>query len=172
MKIIPIYSESKNNQQGYTILIDEHKEKSYKAFHKKSNQWVYWIGFFFTLAILRSIQDIHITISYTTSVIIYICLLVLTILISRVISKHFYYDEVKEIYLTKTMIEEYIEDGKSIYRIEVWIASISFFIFAILCTMFFINFSLVALLFSIVLFFIFCLSLKRLPLARIKLYKK
>ncbi|WP_208591431.1 hypothetical protein [Gracilibacillus suaedae] len=172
MKIIPIYTESKKNQQGHTIFIDEHTEKSYKALHKESNQWVYWIGFFAILAIMRSIQSIHIPLSLISIIIIFTSLLVLTVLVSRIVYKHLFYEEVKEIYLTNTMIEKYIEDGKSVYKMEVWIAILSFLIFVILTIIFFINLSLVILIFSIFLFFIFCLMMKRLPLARIKLYHK
>ncbi|MGP4040977.1 hypothetical protein ACTWP4_13925 [Gracilibacillus sp. D59] len=172
MKIIPIYTENKKNQQSHTIFMDEHTKQSYKAFHKESNQWVYWIGFFAILAIMRSIQGVHIPLSLFTITIIFIALLGLTILVSQIVYKQLFYEEIKEIYLTKPMIEEYIEDGKKIYKMEMWIAILSFLIFIILTIIFFITLSLVLLIFSIFLFFIFCLSIKRLPIARIKLYKK
>ncbi len=172
MKIIPIYTENKKNRQSHTIFLDQELNRSYKAFHKESNQWVYWIGLFAVLAIMRGIQSFKIPLTLLPNILIFSAALGLTYYISRLVYKYMFYEEVKEVYLTDSMIEDYIDDGKTVYKLEIWLAIISFIIFVLLTILYFILMTLILFVFSVFLFFIFCLSLKRLSIARIKLYSR
>ncbi|WP_035726417.1 hypothetical protein [Gracilibacillus boraciitolerans] len=121
---------------------------------------------------MRSIQGTYIQISILPNILLSGALFGLTYFVSRLVYKHMFYEEVKEIYLTEPMIEDYIDDGKVVYKLEIWLAIISFIIFIMLTIVYFITLSLILLIFAVFLFLIFCLSLKRLSFARIKLYRK
>lgn len=172
INLIPIYTENERNKQNYTLLLDKRTNLVYKAYHKKVNQLIYWITFAVTLAIIRGIEDVYLPIRGMFSTLLLILLGVGGVAIGLYCYKKMAYEDVREIYLTETMIEDYLNNGKRTLRIEVWVTIIIFICFAVLLFLFVVSHWLVWLLFSFYVFVLFVVLLCRLPLQRFKLYKK
>lgn len=170
-KLIPIYTENLKGRQNYTIFIDKQTNLTYKAFQKEPRQATYWIAFFIVLAILRGIQEISITITNPVAILLFLILIVLGILSGKLYYKKIVYEEIKEIYLTESMIKEYIERGKRGFKLEIKIAVISLVVVLLLALLFFISHSIILLIFMFFTFVFFIVYLFRLPIERFHLYK-
>ncbi len=171
MDLIPIYTKNKKGRQQYTIFINKESNRSYKAFHREEDQWLYWASFFGVLALLRGLQGIQTPLSLIPNILLFTVLLGGSFCISRLIYTHRVYEKVREIYLTKQMIEDYIDEGKRIYKLEFWFAIIGFISFLILTIIYFLTLSMILLFFTLFLFFIFCIILQRLPITRANFYR-
>ncbi len=172
MKLIPIYTKIIKDGRNYTIFLDGKTRFTYKADHKDSGQDFlkpsYWIFIFTFIGVMRAIQGINLPFSKIGTI---IGVIVLGIISGKYFYKKFGYRDVKEIYLTESMIEDYIEKGKKVFKLEVWIAAISFVIFLILIISYYFTSSLALLIFSFFAFVFFIVYLNRLPKERIRLYK-
>ncbi|MEC5425178.1 hypothetical protein QGM71_16960 [Virgibacillus sp. C22-A2] len=147
MKLIPIYTENVKGRQNYTIFIDKQTNLTYKAYQKEPSQATYWIAFFIVLAILRGIQEVSISISNIGAIFIFLTLLISGIFSGIFFNKKYVYEEVREIYLTESMIKEYIERGKKGFKLEIRIAVISLLVVLILAFLFFITHGIILLIF-------------------------
>ncbi|MEN1967637.1 hypothetical protein WMZ97_06100 [Lentibacillus sp. N15] len=172
VNLIPFYTENKQGQQNYTLLLDKKTELVYKAYHKKTTQWVYWIGLVITLGILREMQDIFLPVTSLLGISLLILLGIAGIVIGIYCYKKMAYEEVREIYLTEDMIEEYLRKGKSTLRIEAWTTLIIFIGLVILSILFFVSHLFIWLLFAFYAFVLVVVLLCRLPIGRFKLIKK
>lgn len=172
MKLIPIYTKIIKDGQNYTIFLDEKTRYTYKAYHKDSGpNFFYWIGFVIVLYFLREIQEITFSFSNTINIGIIMAVIVLGIIAGKYYYKKFGYEDVKEIYLTESMIEDYIEKGRKVFKIDMWVIVISLIIFLSLIISFYITSSLVLLIFSFAALVFIRAYLFRLPKERIMLYK-
>ncbi|MDE5416365.1 hypothetical protein [Alkalihalobacterium chitinilyticum] len=171
MKLIPIYTEIIKDRQNHTIFIDEKTRYTYKAFHKEPSQSFYWIGFFSLLFFMRGIQQLNLTFSNYITFGLIIAVIVLGSISGKYYYKKFTYEEVREIYLTESMIEDYVEKGKKVFKLEMWIAAICLIGFLFSIILFFFTSSLVVLIFSFFALVFFNIFVYRLPKERIKLYK-
>ncbi|UOQ86793.1 hypothetical protein [Gracilibacillus salinarum] len=172
MKLIPIYTENIKNRRNHTIFLDLEKRTTYKALHKeeKTNHTYYWIGFFVVLAIMRAIESVQLHIPTVICFVIIGIGVILGAWAGRVFYQKYIYEEMTEIYLTESMVEQYIEQGKKLYQFEIGIVAGCFLVFLILALVFILNQSLVVLFFSLFFFLIFSAYVYRMPMARIKLY--
>ncbi|KKE77968.1 hypothetical protein DTX80_16530 [Bacilli bacterium] len=170
-KLIPFYRYQKRDTQGYTLFLDVHSQRVYKVIHKEGSGVAYWIAFALVLGIMRAIQDIHLPISNLVNLIIVIVLGILSVLSGVFIYKN-YYKDLKEIYPTKDMIEDYIYEAKGLLIKEVIvtiIVSIAVIVFFIL---FLVSYRLMWLLFSYLLLSGVVVAICGLPKARFELYKE
>ncbi|MUK87855.1 hypothetical protein GMD78_05510 [Ornithinibacillus sp. L9] len=120
-KLLPIYNYSNKNTSGYTIFIDIKTMRVYKVFNENVNlmsNWKYWISIPLVSALLSSLSTdslsvgAHIIIAIAGS----IAAGTLGYLIQRRILHNY---KLQEIFLTKEMIEDYIERGKGRIKLEV-----------------------------------------------------
>ncbi|UOQ46607.1 hypothetical protein MUN88_10860 [Gracilibacillus caseinilyticus] len=174
MKLIPIYTENIKNRRNHTIFLDKKKRTTYKAFHKeeKINHTYYWIGFFIVIAIMRGIESIQLHIPTAVSFGKIGIGVILGMWADRVFYQKYIYEEMKEIYLTESMIEQYIDQGRKLFQFEIGIVVGCFLVFLVLALVFILDQSLVVLIFSLFFFVIFSAYVYRMPMARMKLYRK
>lgn len=171
-KLVPIYTENIKGRQNHTIFIDKQTNVTYKAYHKEPSQAMYWFGFFIVLAVLRGIQEVSIPTSSPVAFLIIISLFMLVFISVKLFYKKIVYEEVKEIHLTESMIEDYIERGKKGLQLEIWVAVISLIVVLLLALLFFVTYNIVLLIFMFFTFIFFTVYLFRLPVERFKLYKE
>lgn len=172
MDLIPFYTENIQDGQNYTLLFDEKKNQVYKAYHRKVNQIIYLGAFVLTLALVRGIENIFLPINGLVSILLLIFLGIAGIAIGVYCYKKIAYQDIKEIFLTQSMIEEKIQQGKTTLRIEVWTTSITLLCFVVFSILFIISNWLVWLLVTFYLFILAIVLLSRLPIRRFKLIKK
>lgn len=169
-KLIPIYRRQNQNQEGYTLLLDQETDHVYKVEHKEVNQYRYWITWALVLAFLRAIKGMEMYMNNIKSVII----VVIAMALSGYIAVYKYkkvYRSYREVYYTKDMIDYYVEKGQPQFKKEVITTAIIFVIFVILMVVFFIFHAVIWLLFSLFFFGIFIFCLWGIPLDRYKLYQ-
>lgn len=171
MKLIPIYTENVKNEKNHTIFIDANTKLTYKAFHREASQTVFWLGFFGVIIALRGFQNISFTLSTTFLIFIFVALILIGIYVGALFYKKLVYQNITEIYLTQEKIEDYIDKGRKVLKIEIWVVSIIFIFFVLITSLFFVTKGLILLLLSFSSFVIFVALLYRLPKARFKLYK-
>ena|SRR5690625_1180177 len=170
MKLIPIYTENVKDGKNYTIFIDEHTKLTYKAYHREASQTVYWLGFFAIIIILRGFQDISFTLSTTFSIFIFVALILIGFYVGSFFYKKLVYQNITEIYLTEEKVEGYIDKGRKILKLEVWVILIVFIFFVLITSLFFATKGLILLLLSFSTFVILVALFYRFPKARFKLY--
>ncbi|WP_208591443.1 hypothetical protein [Gracilibacillus suaedae] len=172
MKLIPIYTENKRAHK-YTIYVDIHTNYTYRIDHSNDmNKTGYWISFFAILAIMRSLQEISYTFSSMGKTIVVIAIILVGIILGSLVYKKMIPKEIREIYLTQTMIEDYIQRGRKLIKQDIWIAVISLIIFLFLIFLFLFTSSFVLLTFAQFSFILFIAFMQRLPKERFALYKK
>ncbi|MDY7224614.1 hypothetical protein [Halalkalibacterium halodurans] len=172
MKLIPIYTEIVKDRQNHTIFLDEKTRFTYKAYHKEPSQRFYWIGFFSFLFFMREMQQLNLSFSNTVNIGLIIAVIVLGLISGKYFYKKFTYEEIKEIYLTESMIEDYVEEGERVFKLELWIAAICLISFLFLIILFIFTSSFVLLIFSYLALVFFKVYLYRLPKERFRLYKR
>lgn len=173
MKLIPIYTENIKGRQNYTFFIDKQTNLIFKAYHKDNkNQSIYGIGFVLVLAIFRYLKevDLHFLDDFNLSIIIAVC--IIGFFSAKFYYQKYAYEPIKEVYLTQTMLDEYIEKGRKVFILEIWIAIISLLIFLFLALLYYFTSSLVVLIFSLFDFWFLTMYLFRLPKERFMIYKK
>lgn len=124
-RLIMIYRNDRNEDQGYTLFLDQKSGRIYKAYHRKVNQTFYWIPFFLTLVVLRELNTAHLAIKQPLLMILILVFeLTVSYFIGRALYKMYYMPRLKEIYITKDMLEDYAYKGKSVLKKDVIIAII------------------------------------------------
>lgn len=138
--------------------------------HEKGNQYKLWITWAITLALLRVIKDISVSIYDPLSILIVVIFLAISTWIGVFKYKDIYKDK-REVYYTESLINDYKDKGRNILKKEVKTAVFIFAIFVLLMTLFLIYGWLIWLFFGIICFGTFIYSICGLPLDRFKLYK-
>lgn len=132
----PFYRKFSKEEIGYTLFLDEKSGKIYKANHKKVNQWHYWILFALILGVMRSIQNVHIPKNFAFLISLIVFEILVSLYIGFWVYKSYYLNGLKEIFITKEMLNDYIDQGRSMFRIDL-IATITLFIFFVLSVLLF-----------------------------------
>ncbi|GLO65781.1 hypothetical protein [Oceanobacillus kimchii] len=168
MKLVPIYTLSIKNGTNYTIFLEQGSHLVYKAYHREPGQKMYWLAFFTATILLRIIQEFTIDIPIIYLIAIF---MIGGYFMGRWILKKFAYKEMVQIYITPSMIEDYIEKGRKGFILEKRIIFFIFLLFLLLMFIFIISHLFNYLLISFFLYVILIILLHRFPIARFKLYK-
>ncbi|MBU8790684.1 hypothetical protein NSA56_18100 [Oceanobacillus caeni] len=170
-KIIPIYGKKEKGKSGYTIFIDLHTKKVYRAFHKEVSQSTFMISFFATIILMRFLTDVSLPDFHPFLILIFILTgASISVYIGMIIQKKFMGDLI-EIYPSEPMVEDFIDEGSTLFKREVIIAAILLLVSVILVGLFIIYNWLVWLLFSFMSFAISGMMFNSLSIDRWKLYK-
>jgi hypothetical protein len=140
-QLIPFYREDRNEDQGYTLFIDRKSGRIYKAYHRKVNQLVYWIATVLTLALLREIKDIHFYVNHPILIFLLIaCEITVSLFIGYYGYKMYFNHRLKEIYITKEMLEDYQYKGRRVLKKDTIIAICLFAAFVLSIVLFLITY--------------------------------
>lgn len=170
-RLIPFYRDMSKGSKGYTLFLDKQSQRVYKVYHKNEGGIKYWIAFFLVVALMEAIKNIHLPLSNPIYFGITFLLVVISGLIGIYIYK-FYYKDLREVYFTPSMVEEYIKRGKKQLKAEV-ITAIAMFIFLVLFAyLYLMNYWIIWLIFALFLVSMMALVLCGLPMERFKLCKK
>ncbi len=74
--LIPFYRDLSEGNRGYTLFLDKHSNQVYKSYHKKSNQFIYWILFALVLILFRGMKNVYIP---WNNIVIILIVLLLTV---------------------------------------------------------------------------------------------
>src|SRR5690625_193443 len=157
---------------GHTLFLDLENNRVYKVIHNELNQTVYWLLFVLILAVLRAIESVSLSMDYPVLI---IGLLVFEVIVGVFMGVAFYrsyYKNLKEVFMTKSEIEDYIEKSRSQLKIEFWIVIVLFIITVISLLLFIIFKWLIWNLLTLISIFILILNRCRMSKKRIKLYSK
>src|SRR5690625_6794358 len=103
---------------GHTLFLDLENNRVYKVIHKELNQTVYWLLFVLILAVLRAIESVSLSMDYPELI---IGLLVFEDIVGYFMGVAFYrsyYKNLKEEFMTKSELEEYIEQSRNQLNVE------------------------------------------------------
>lgn len=169
-KLTPIYRKLNKQQEGYTLLLDQHTRQVYRVDHGSVNQFKFWITWALSLALLRSLKDINMSLDHPLSILIIIILLAISALIGVWAYKSAYKDK-REVHYTETMIDYYKDQGRNTFKKEVKAVVYIFAIFIILMVIFLIYGGFIWLFFGLLFFGLCSYIVCGLPPSRFKLYK-
>lgn len=167
--MIPIYGKN-NNGRGYTIYLDIDSMRAYRSDNQEVNQTKYWIGYFVTIIFLSVLTEISLPNTLLVKSSLVIVGVPISIFTGRIIYRKAV-NNVREIFPTKDMLEDYIAKGKSLMIKEIMIASI-FLIISLVSCFLFITFNwLMWLVLSLMFFAIIGMFSKNITVKRWWLYK-
>jgi hypothetical protein len=167
--MVPIYAKNQDGR-GYTIYLDTDSMRVYRSDHQEVNQFKYWIGFVVTIAFLRILAEFNLPDSLLVKSIPVIVGIPISIFIGRMVYRKSV-QNMREIYPTKDMLEDYIAEGKSLMKKEIIIASIILIISLTFCFLFIAFNWLMWLILSLMFFTIVGMFSKNITVKRWKLYK-
>lgn len=167
--MIPIYAKNQNGQ-SYSIYLDIDTMRVYRNDHGEMNQTKYWVSFFAVFFILRELAKLNFPDVLLIKVLILLVTIPASILIGIAIHRKSHLN-IREIYPTKDMLENYIESGKHLMKRELSMAVIILSISLFLAVLFIIFNWMAALIFSLFSFLILGMLSNNISLKRWKLYK-
>ncbi|MGY0691201.1 hypothetical protein ACW2QC_00245 [Virgibacillus sp. FSP13] len=166
---IPIYANKDKGRLGYTVFLDIQTMKVYKAYHKEISQSVYWIGFIAALILMRSLTGVTID-SPFYMIILILGGVTLSVLMGIYIHKNSA-GSLKEIYLSNEMINDYLDEGKKRFKVEL-IFTLIVLLSSIVCIILFLLYHLLIwLLVSFILFLLIGALVCNFSKARFQIYK-
>jgi hypothetical protein len=169
-KPIPIYGKSEQGKSGYTIYFDMNSKKAFRGHHKELNSAKFWIGFFVFLIFMRGLAEINLPDTWFLKLIIIAVGIPLSIQIGKVLQRKSI-EDLREIYLSEYMLEDYIEEGKKMMIREVIVTTVILIIAIVLCALFILHNWLVWIAFSFLSFGILGMLINSLSIKRWKFYK-
>lgn len=169
-EIIPIYGKSEKGGSSYTIYLDLSSQKTYKGDHRELNQANYWFAFFGGTIAMRTLAEISLPDTWLVKLLIIVIGIPISIFIGK-ISQRRSIGDLREIYLYKYMLDDYLEQGKKLMMREIIFTLVILIIAIILCILFILHNWLVSIIFSFISFAIVGMLMNGLSIIRWKLYK-
>ncbi|WP_164216032.1 hypothetical protein [Virgibacillus sp. YIM 98842] len=167
--MVPIYARNQDGR-GYTIYLDTDTMRVYRSDHQETNQYKYWIGFVVTIAFLRGLAEFNLPVSLLVKSAVVIVGVPISIFIGRAVYRKSV-QNMREIYPTKDMLEDYIVKGKSLMTKEIIIAGIILIVSLTFCFLYLVFNFLMWLILSLMFFAIVGMFSKNITVKRWKLYK-
>lgn len=168
----PFYRKYSKEDPGYTLFLDEKSGKVYKTNHKKVNQWLYWILFALVLGLMRITLNVHILKNPVFIILLFVFEVLASLLIGYWIYKSYFLNDLKEIFITKGMLHDYITRGKRMFKTDVIVVTVLFLFFILSILLFLGTFWLIWYLLSFVLLVLIFHMLCGFTRERYKLYKQ
>lgn len=167
--MIPIYGKN-NNGRGYTIYLDIDSMRAYRSDNQEVNQTKYWIGYFVTIIFLSVLTEISLPNTLLVKSSLVIVGVPISIFTGRIIYRKAV-NNVREIFPTKDMLEDYIAEGKSLMKKELILVGIILTFSLMLCFSFLVINSFILLILAFIGFTIFGMLSCNMSIKRWKLYK-